>query len=146
MPLGNTSTKTSRSRQVRKKYFTPEESNRALVYVARVVDDITGIYHWIIDLRHELEDAEPGREADRLELEYERAMDRLSEFVDELHIVGVELKDFEKGQVDFPSLLSHREVVLSWCRGESQVSYWHEVDEDFSCRQPIGLLFASVEV
>ena len=143
MPLENTSTRTSRSRRVRKKYFTHEESNRAIIYISRVVGDITDVYQFIIDLRHQLEDAEPGRNADRLELDYERAMDRLSELVDELHLAGVELKDFEKGCVDFPARLSHREVVLSWCKGEDQVAHWHEVDEDFSCRQPVGLLFAS---
>ena len=55
-------------------------------------------------------------------------MDHLSDLFDELHQVGVELKDFEKGLLDFPAVHEGREICLCWHRGEQCVGAWHELD------------------
>ena len=121
-----------------KTVFTLEHANRALPYVSRVVDDITTVYAHIIKLRREAD--QPGGPDPMAEREYEKAMDRLGELVDELHAVGVELKDFELGLVDFPAMHQGRDVLLCWKRGELQVSHWHEIDAGLSGRQPVSLL------
>lgn len=123
-----------------KRYFTAAEANRALPYVSRVAEDISCVYGSVIHLRRQLEEAELHDETAEVERQYERAMDRLSQLVDELHAVGVELKDFERGLVDFPALHQGREISLCWCRGEDQVTQWHEVDAGFAGRQPVELL------
>jgi len=122
-----------------KKFFTVDEANRALPYVSRVVDDVTRTYGRVIELRQQLDDAFAADETE-LETAYEHAMERLGELVDELHTVGVELKDFERGLVDFPAIHEDREILLCWCRGEKQVTKWHEVDAGFAGRQPVELL------
>lgn len=87
-----------------KKYFTVEEANLALPYVSRIVDDVTATYRRIVRLRRQLENAPAAIGAAEMEREYDQSMDRLSGYIDELHDVGVELKDFEQGLIDFPSL------------------------------------------
>jgi hypothetical protein len=67
-------------------------------------------------------------------------MDHLSELVDELRVVGVELKDFEKGLVDFPAVHEGREVFLCWHWGEDKVQTWHEIDAGYAGRQDVALL------
>jgi hypothetical protein len=57
-----------------------------------------------------------------------------------LHLVGVELKDFERGLVDFPALHQDREVLLCWHRGEDEIAFWHELDAGFGGRQSVELL------
>jgi hypothetical protein len=86
-----------------------------------------------------LEQAEPGAN-EAQEREYEQAMDRLSQLVDELHRVGVELKDFEKGLVDFPAWHEGREILLCWKQGEAEVAYWHETDAGYAGRQSVKTL------
>lgn len=127
-----------------KTYFTVAEANQALPYVARIIDDVTAVYRRIVDLRRRLEQAQPGQD-ENLEREYENAMDRLSHLVDELHAVGVELKDFEKGLVDFPAWHEGREVLLCWKKGEEQVAYWHETDSGFAGRQSVAALTEATE-
>lgn len=123
-----------------KKYFSVPEANRALPYVTRVVEDVVQVYSQIVDLRHQIESPEEAGDTDALERQYEAHMDRLSELVDELHMVGVELKDFEKGLVDFPAVHEGREVLLCWHQGEDRVLHWHEVDAGFDGRQPVEQL------
>jgi hypothetical protein len=124
-----------------KKYFSVDEANRALPYVTRIVADITAAYGRIVELRRLLE-KEPLQGVAELEREYDGAMDRLSSLIDELHVVGVELKDFERGLVDFPAVHDGREVLLCWKRGETAVSHWHEVDAGLAGRQPVTSLAA----
>ena len=123
-----------------KKYFTVEEANRALPYVSRIVDDVTEVYGRIVDIRRELETEDPMPGAAELERSYDAAMDRLSRLIDELHDVGVELKDFEKGLVDFPAIHDDRQVLLCWKRGEEAVTHWHEIDAGFAGRNPVSML------
>ena len=122
-----------------KKYFSIEEANRALPYVARIVDDATRAYQCIIDLRRYLDQYELADPRNDSQHECEQQMDRLSYFIDELSNVGVQLKDFEVGVVDFPAIFEDREVFLCWKKGELQVEHWHEIDEGYTGRQALTL-------
>ena len=124
-----------------RKYFSIDEANRAIPYVSRIIDDITDVYADVVALRKRIESPVNDDSSD-LEPRYEAAMDRLSELVDELHQVGVELKDFEMGLIDFPAIHDEREVFLCWRRGEAAVEYWHEVDTGYSERQSAAVLAA----
>ena len=43
--------------------------------------------------------------------------------------LGVQLKDFERGLIDFPSLRDGRVVLLCWQLGEGdELEWWHDVD------------------
>ncbi len=123
-----------------KKIFSLAQANNALPYVSRVVEDITVVYARIIELRRGAD--HPVGPTPDTEKEYEATMDRLSELVDELHAVGVELKDFELGLVDFPAIHEGRDVLLCWKRGESDIGHWHEVDAGLAGRQSVALLEA----
>jgi hypothetical protein len=138
MPTENASITTPLTLDADKKYFTVAQANGALPYVSRVVDDITRVYARIIELRRGTD--KPGGPTPDTEKEYETTMDRLSELVDELHAVGVELKDFELGLVDFPATHEGRDVLLCWKRGETDIGHWHEVDAGLAGRQSVAVL------
>lgn len=123
-----------------KKYFSLDEANRALPYAARIISDVQDVYQQIVNLRRQLEHTEPGDGTSPLERDYESSMDRLSGLIDELHTLGVELKDFEKGLIDFPAIHEDREICLCWRSGEKAVRYWHELDAGYSGRQDIATL------
>jgi hypothetical protein len=140
MALEETSVSSVDMTQPGKKYFSVAEANRALPYVTRIVDDVVDIYDQIVTLRRKLERYPDTIESIDAERAYEQAMDRLSGLVDELHDVGVELKDFEKGLVDFPALHDDREVLLCWHKGEAKVNHWHEVDAGAAGRHSVETL------
>ena len=120
-----------------KKYFSLDEANRALPFVRRVVTDICEAYRRAVGLQHKMEFPLPDQDTDQLRDEYETLMSRLNDLVDELTLVGVELKDYDKGLVDFPAIHEGREVQLCWMLDESTISAWHEVDAGFANRRSI---------
>ncbi|MEX2671946.1 MAG: DUF2203 domain-containing protein [Phycisphaeraceae bacterium] len=123
-----------------RKYFTLEEANKALPYVSRIAEDIRGAYRHALTLQEQLETASPEEDVSAAQREYERAIAELNRFVDELHQVGVELKDYDQCLLDFPAVHEGREVYLCWKRGENEVHAWHEIDAGFTGRQDVSLL------
>jgi hypothetical protein len=140
MPTENITVVAAKGPKPGKKYFTLEEANRALAYVRPVIEDLCACYEQVVELRRRIEQCTQDEPLEMLEADYERAMDALSQFVDELHHVGVEIKDFEKGLVDFPAVHSDREVSLCWHMGETAIQAWHEVDAGFAGRQDVSTL------
>jgi hypothetical protein len=71
-------------------------------------------------------------------LRYADLLIELTSQTSELELLGVQLKDFERGLVDFPSLRDGRVVLLCWQIGEGdEVEWWHNVEDGFAGRTPI---------
>ncbi|MGH7738718.1 MAG: DUF2203 domain-containing protein [bacterium] len=54
-----------------------------------------------------------------------------------LFLAGVQLKDLDKGLVDFYSRRNDETVLLCWKEGESEIQYWHTLQGGFQNRQPL---------
>lgn len=46
----------------------------------------------------------------------------------------IQLKDLDRGLVDFPAIVGGREVFLCWEEGEPAVEYWHDLDTGYAGR------------
>ena len=138
------STKTTKTpTPVRRKTFCVQEANRALPFVGRVVNDIVDLHEQIVLCRRTMERIEMGLhggEQATYEAEYRRSMNRLRDLVRELDLVGVDLLDFERGLISFPTLHDGREAALSWQLGEQEVAFWHEPEAGVESREPIATL------
>lgn len=56
----------------------------------------------------------------------------------ELHDLGVQLKDYTRGLIDFPSLREGRVVLLCWQLDDAdELEWWHELEAGFAGRQPL---------
>lgn len=56
----------------------------------------------------------------------------------ELSDLGIELKDYARGLIDFPSMRNQRIVLLCWQIGDGEeIGWWHETDAGFAGRQPL---------
>lgn len=116
------------------KKFSLEEANRALPLVRSIVRDIVERYRRIQDLIDRMDHADvPSDLRERLEAENEELMSNLSELCQ----LGVELKSFELGLVDFYSERDGRGIFLCWKLGEDKIAWWHSLDEGYSGRRPI---------
>ncbi len=116
-----------------KKYFTLAEANKMLPLVKAIVSDISSLAHSLKEKYEQKVDLE-GYVREDLEAAIEKDQDRLQDLVDELSQLGVELKDFFTGLVDFPSWSNGREVYLCWKMDEAAVGHWHEVWAGFAGR------------
>jgi hypothetical protein len=133
----------------RTKYFTVAEANATLPYVRAIVRDVTELANELRE-RHErlssqrlpdgaLVDDSHREELEQAEDEFQRDQARLREFERELQQIGVELKDYFTGLIDFPSIRDGRPVYLCWKLGEPEVAHWHEIEAGFAGRQKLKL-------
>ena len=69
--------------------------------------------------------------------ELEQLADEAAAAVNELEEIGVVVKDFDLGLLDFPALREGEEVELCWHVGEDSVEHWHRLGEGYAGRKPI---------
>ncbi len=132
-----------------RRFYTPEEANRALPLVRMIVSDIVSLYQEIRDRRERLaviteraaahppRDDDYSAELEQMEASIRIDIDRLQEYIQELNQLGIELQDAEVGLIEFPGLLDGLEICLSWKLGEKLVTHWHECGGSFEDRKPL---------
>ena len=126
-----------------KRRFRLDEANRTLPLVSRIVRDIVACHQKITQLQQAQgttgakQQKQPAKPAPP---ELTAAVDRLQGFVDELTSIGVELKDYQSGLIDFIGRHQGRDVYLCWKLGETTVGFWHELHTGFAGRQPVSTL------
>ncbi len=47
----------------------------------------------------------------------------------------IQVKDLERGLVDFPAILGGREVFLCWEQDEEEIEFWHDLDAGYAGRE-----------
>jgi len=124
---------------MRKRNYSVEEANRTLPYVRTVVRELMDRYARIQTLtrqHHDTPRAHAGKRA-RLRALLQDEATGLHACHEELSAIGVELKDYELGLVDFPAQLEGRAILLCWKQGEEAVGHWHEVDAGYRARNAV---------
>ena len=67
-------------------------------------------------------------------------IDQMAAGVARIDGLGLTLRDIERGLVDFPALVSGRQVWLCWQLGETSIGWWHGLDTGFDGRRPLAEL------
>ena len=62
-------------------------------------------------------------------------MPQLNTQLRRLQEMGIQIKDFERGLLDFPHLRDGREVFLCWELNEDDIEFWHDIDAGYSGRE-----------
>ena len=124
------------------KIFTVQEANALLPDVRKIVGKIQRghrkLSHYREDAKKASEAAERGGGGFTDGVAYASDLLALTVKLSELEDLGVQLKDFERGLVDFPSLREGRVVLLCWQLGEGdELEWWHDVDAGFAGRTPL---------
>jgi hypothetical protein len=131
----------NRSNSKPKRRYTLAEANRALPLVTRIVRDIVNAHERATQLQAKIEELPAAaKDSAYAQDQLDSALDRLQDYVDELGTLGIELKDYETGLIDFPGRHEGRDVFLCWKLGEEKVGHWHEMHAGFAGRQPASKL------
>jgi hypothetical protein len=83
------------------------------------------------------EEALDVEELRRVRLRMQGVIDQMQAGVARIDELGITLRDIETGLVDFPALVSGRQVWLCWRLGEESVAHWHELTSGFDSRRPL---------
>jgi hypothetical protein len=65
------------------------------------------------------------------------AVQQAQDAIQEIDSIGVQVKDLDKGLLDFPCQLGEQTVLLCWQLGEAKIDYWHTIEAGFQGRQPL---------
>jgi hypothetical protein len=47
----------------------------------------------------------------------------------------IQIKDLERGLIDFPAIIAGREVFLCWEEDEEDIEFWHDLDTGYAGRE-----------
>jgi hypothetical protein len=124
------------------KLFTIEEANALLPSVRHILRKVQRSRRRLSAYRQEAKLAAEGAEQGGGGMEggalYATILTNFTDEIGELDAIGVQLKDFDRGLVDFPSLREGRVVLLCWQLGEGdQLEWWHDMDAGFGGRTPL---------
>lgn len=75
----------------------------------------------------------------------EKALEEARDTLTEIDEIGVQVKDLEKGLLDFPCILDGKTVLLCWKLGEKEIGYWHTSEDGFAGRKPLDARFGKTE-
>jgi hypothetical protein len=124
------------------KLFTIEEANALLPSVREILKNIQRFRRRLAAHRSQAKLAAEGAEQGGGGMEngvfYASLLTNFAEEMSGLETMGVQLKDFDKGLVDFPSLRDGRVVLLCWQLGEGdELEWWHDMDAGYGGRTPL---------
>jgi hypothetical protein len=129
-------------------FFTENEANEALANVRPLVERLVTVRRRLVHLGGRLERVRArvagngGLDPERVRDLQEQAADLAAEIasiVADLEEVGVQVKDLDRGLIDFPAHHPDLDetVLLCWQLGEEAVEYWHGLEEGFAGRKPL---------
>ena len=64
-----------------------------------------------------------------------RSLADLEEVLLEFQRREIQLKDLDRGSLDFPAIIGGKEVFLCWEQDEEDVEFWHELDAGYAGRE-----------
>lgn len=47
----------------------------------------------------------------------------------------IQIKDLERGLIDFPAIIGGREVFLCWEQDEDDIEFWHDLEAGYAGRE-----------
>ena len=129
--------------------FSEDEANEALEVVEPLVERLVAARGRFVSegqrlaqLRRKVAGNGGGLDPSRVQEAQdavEEVASEISLLVADLEAAGVQVKDLDRGLVDFPA--RHPEsgdlVLLCWHLGEDRVAYWHGLEEGFAGRKPL---------
>jgi len=124
------------------KLFTVDEANSLIPTVRSIVRSIQKSHRRLITFqsiaKHAAQGAEHGGGGMAFGPRYAQLLVDLSTRAGQLEGLGIQLKDYQQGLIDFPSMRDGRVVLLCWKADEGdRLEWWHDVEAGFAGRQPL---------
>lgn len=73
----------------------------------------------------------------RIKGEQERAVAEARDSLKEIDEIGVNVKDLQRGLLEFPFQLEDEVVLLCWLQGQNAITTWRSAEQDPDERQPL---------
>ena len=124
------------------KLFTVDEANDLIPVMRPKLEKIRKQYEKIAAYRSLVKAAAASAEFGGGGMEsgsnYVKILYQIGKLTTEIGEIGVQIKDYSRGLIDFPCRRDGRVILLCWQLGEAdEIEWWHEVEAGFAGRQPL---------
>lgn len=122
-----------------KKHYTREEARALLPRVREWVAEIHALRPVLIDCEEQISEVlKNGDDAGGPAVNrYLRALSRLTDVMIKFQQREIQVKDLDRGLVDFPAYIGGREVFLCWESGEEDIEFWHDLESGYAGREKL---------
>jgi hypothetical protein len=66
-----------------------------------------------------------------------RVLAQIKSALREFQTRDIQLKDLDRGLIDFPAIRAGREVFLCWEKDEDDIEHWHDLNSGYAGREPL---------
>lgn len=66
-----------------------------------------------------------------------KSLCQIKRMMEEFQRREIQIKDVDRGLIDFPAIVGGREVFLCWEEGEEDIEFWHDLDSGYAGREPL---------
>ncbi len=127
------------------KIFTLPEANAQLPAVRKLIAELRDIKRQVVGMQAKVDIEEltattkalARKAGEPILREIEEKVGAFHKSMEALNAIGCELKDLEKGLVDFYGIRGDDVVYLCWVDGEEKISHWHTLESGFQGRQKL---------
>lgn len=124
------------------KLFTLDEANQLLPKAREILIKIKMLQMYVSFFREAARSAaasaEHGGGGMKSGSIYVNSLYELGKLTHQIENLGIQLKDYERGLIDFPSQRGERIILLCWQLDDGdEIRWWHDLETGFSGRQPI---------
>jgi hypothetical protein len=122
-----------------RKHYTREEARQLLPLVRQWLDELTRVRDLLTGYDDRIGQAiglgdDLGGE---LINKYVRCLADAKVILTRFKKREIQVKDLNRGLIDFPAFLGGKEVFLCWERGEEDIEFWHDLASGYAGREPL---------
>lgn len=120
-----------------KKHYTREQAQALLPLVRKWLQQFNQVRDWLRRGDSEMqknfaEGRDPGGEQVN---QWVMQLCKLQQLAREFDSRDIQLKDIDRGLIDFPAIIAGREVFLCWEQDEDDIEFWHDLESGYAGRE-----------
>lgn len=120
-----------------RKHYTIEEARALLPQLRQWLAELSRSRHKVSQLDQRLSQIVNGGcdAGGNIVNDWIRHLASIKRVLDHFKTREIQIKDLDRGLVDFPSVLAGREVFLCWEQDEEDIEFWHDLDTGYAGRE-----------
>ncbi|HWH72219.1 MAG TPA: DUF2203 domain-containing protein [Candidatus Sulfotelmatobacter sp.] len=122
-----------------KKHYTREQARALLPQIRQWLTQLQQSRAQLQQSEQRLDGLmEPGQDlGGELVNTWVRTLTTIQELLLEFYQREIQVKDLDRGLIDFPAIIGVKEVFLCWEQGEEDIEFWHELDTGYAGREKL---------
>jgi hypothetical protein len=120
-----------------KKHYTRDEARALLPKIRVWLERLAQTREQLHKLeQHMLEPLANGHDlGGKTVISWVRSLAMVKDLIEEFQSREIEIKDVDRGLIDFPAFIGGKEVFLCWEKDEEDIEYWHDLDTGYAGRE-----------